>query len=175
MSFDFTDSDTSEKHSEKRSEKCQNKHCKKHYQKHYQKYPDLEGKWQIVERRVRYDFQPDGTIIPPDIYHPEKLISDATIKQNGAFIELDTPSFTGPPRIGVISGKKDDWILRIADTNDNAILFCQIKEICPKKFELVYVESGFACPPPSPNGNPLPCQLDQSPTVSIGQFIRKRV
>ena len=164
MSSESTDSSYSKQHSKK--------HSKKDHKKKDPQYPHLAGEWRFVGQRVRYVVRPDGTIIPPDIYHPEPFTFDALVKQNGAFIEVDTPALAKPPQIGVISGKKGDWTLQIVDTNDSGIFTAQIKKACPKKFEIPYAEGGFACPPP--NGDPLPCQLGQTPTVMSGQFIRKR-
>lgn len=146
------------------------------------KYPNLEGRWQFRGQRVRYIPLPDGSIIPPDINEPEDFPFEATITQNGKFFFFDTPSFTGPPRLGVISGKKGKWNLRIVETNDNGFYTAFIKKRCPKKFELVYTESGFACPrgyQGTPKGypresTPQPCELTQTPTVLSGVLRRKK-
>jgi hypothetical protein len=55
------------------------------------------------------------------------------------------------------------------ETNDNGFYTASFTEQEPKKFELVYSESGFVCPP---TGVPPPCALTQTPTVLIGELKR---
>lgn len=117
----------------------------------YGQIPLLAGTWRLKAKRLKYEDR-DGPLI--ELNNPEKREEGPIlIKQNGSFFTYNNLSEDRLPKLGVfepifLDGKIRGWKAQMANTgNEQGIFTFIFTDICKcnkvKKFELLFVQSGF--------------------------------